>query len=151
MLTVKTYLAPSSVHGIGLFAAENIPAQDVVWKFNDHVDKQYSHEHFLRVCDDLNECTLKHILNSSYRRGDSYFYLTDNARFINHSVIQKNIIFVDDYTEIAIRDISAHEELFEDYNLSYDPADFFFQELLNPDPYTYISHMIMHGYRSANC
>lgn len=151
MLTVKTYLAPSSVHGIGLFAAEDIPAQSVVWKFNDHVDKQFSHEHFLRICNDLNECTLKHFLNSSYRRGGSYFYLTDNARFVNHAPLQKNIIFIDDYTEIALKDIKANEELFEDYNHSYDPTDFFFQELHNPDPNIYISHMVMHGLHNADC
>ena len=141
MLTINTYLAPSPVHGIGLFAAEYIPAGSSVWKFNRYIDKIFKREVFVTICSRLDICTLRHLLNSSYSRGGRYFYLTDNARFINHSEIEDNISFMDDYTEVALRDINAHEELLENYLLAYDKTDFFFQELLNPDPRLYISSL----------
>ena len=138
MLTVKTYLAPSAVHGIGLYAAEAIPARQVLWRHNPHIDPVYTSDDFLRMCMQLDTTTLQHLLNASYRRGGRYFYITDNARFINHSDDQYNIVFLDDDTEVSTRDIAPGEELLENYLLSYDPVDFFFQELRDPDPHLYL-------------
>jgi len=139
MLTINTYLAPSPVHGIGLFAAEYIPAGSPVWKFSRYIDKIFKREIFLGICSKLDNCSLYHLLNSSYARGGRYFYLTDNARFINHSEEFANICFADDFTEIALRDIQPHEELLENYLQAYDKSDFFFYELQNSDPYQYIN------------
>ena len=149
MLTINTYLAPSPVHGIGLFAAEFIPAGSPVWKFNRYIDKIFKKDIFLAICSRLDDCSLRHLLNSSYSRGGRYFYLTDNARFINHSDMSDNICFLDDFTEVAARDIEAHEELLENYLLAYDKTDFFFQELLNPDPYQYINFLQVAGLSHA--
>ena len=145
MLTVKTYLAPSHVHGIGLYAGEDISAQTIIWQYNCHIDRVFSMDLFLKTCDGLNDFALKHFLNSTYRRGGRYFYLTDNARFINHSEDRNNILFVDDFTEISLRDIKAGEELLENYLISYDPGDFFFHEINDPDPYHYIVTLGMQG------
>ncbi|HIJ78555.1 MAG: SET domain-containing protein-lysine N-methyltransferase [Desulfobulbaceae bacterium] len=144
MLTVKTYLAPSLIHGIGLFAQEPIPARTVVWKFDHVIDKVYNEPTFLKLCSVANDPTLQHLLNASYKRGGRYFYLTDNARFINHTENNPNIEFIDDYCEIAIRPIAAHEEIMENYLHSYDATDFFFQEISNPDP-TYYLHNLRAG------
>jgi len=138
MLTIKTHLSSSDIHGIGLFASEPIPAGAVIWKFSEMVDRVYSEKAFLKICRTSPEHCLTHFLNASYLRGGRYFYLTDNARFINHSNNSSNIAFVDDNTEVALRDISAGEELLEDYQLCYDATDFFFQELSDPDPLHYI-------------
>lgn len=149
MLTINTYLAPSPVHGIGLFAAEFIPAGSTIWKFNRYIDKIFKKEVFLAICNRLDACSLRHLLNSSYCRGGRFFYLTDNARFINHSEQYDNVSFMDDYTEVALRDISAHEELLENYLAAYDKSDFFFQELLNPDPHQYITTLQLPGLSHA--
>jgi len=149
MLTVKTYLAPSAVHGIGLFALEPIPANTVVWAFDPIIDKVYSENHFLKLCREANGPTLHHLLNASYRRGGRFFYLTDNARFINHSGSLANIGFVDDFNEVALARIEAHEEILENYLHSYDATDFFFQELNNPDPLLYLQTMQDPGYAHA--
>jgi hypothetical protein len=85
--------------------------------------------------------TLHHLLNSSYKRGGRYFYLTDNSRFINHSEFA-NITFADDYTEVSMRDIMADEEILENYFLSYDASDFFFQEVVNPDPLIFLNAIL---------
>lgn len=143
MLTVKTYLAPSAVHGTGLYSREYIPARTVIWKFNRHIDKTYSHKAFLAICKNAEELTLQHLLSSSYRRSGKYFYLTDNARFINHSEDQNNIGFLDDFTEISLVDILPNQELLENYNQSYDATDYFFQEFTNPDPKDYLDLLAM--------
>ena len=141
MLTVNTYLAPSSIHGIGLFAAELIPANSTIWQYDKHIDKIYSEDLFLNICSKIPANTLQHLLNCSYKRGGRYFYLTDNARFINHSVLA-NIGFIDDYTEIALQEIKPREEILENYLFSYDTSDFFFQELINPDPLFYLNSIL---------
>jgi hypothetical protein len=139
MLTVKTYLAPSKIHGIGLFAGEKIPAKSVIWKYNPLIDKIFNKETFLKICQEQDPYTLHHLLNSSYKKNNRYFYLTDNARFINHSDQSSNISFLDEYTEIAQRDIEVDEELLENYRHSYDADDFFFQELFNIRPDDYLN------------
>ncbi len=141
MLTVKTYLAPSKIHGIGLFAAGKIPAQSVVWKYNRFIDKVLSRQTFLKICHGLDDYTLQHLLSSTYKKNEKYFYLTDNARFINHSEEGCNIAFLDEFTEISTRDIESDEELLENYFLSYDADDFFFKELLNGNPGDYLNIM----------
>ena len=138
MLTIKTYLAPSKIHGIGLFSVEDVPSKTVVWKFHPFVDKVMSSPDFFRICQDVDECALQHLLHSTYKRGNQFFYLSDNARFINHSAQRSNITFSDDYSEVAARPIKAGEELLEDYSLSYDANDFFFTEHLNTDPQSYL-------------
>lgn len=150
MLTIKTYLAPSAIHGIGLFAAEELPCQALVWRFTPLIDKIYSQQTFLKICQSSQEHSLKHLLNASYCKGGRYFYLTDNTRFINHSAKSANITFRDDYSEVTMRKILPGEELLENYDLSYDRSDFFFQELANPDPYLYLASIdnrsIAHAY-----
>lgn len=148
MLTVKTYLAPSEIHGIGLFAAETIPANEIVWQYSEHIDKIYSETFFLHLCQNVNSCTLQHFLNSSYKRGGRYFYLTDNSRFINHAE-HANIAFIDDYREVSMREINAGEEILENYLLSYDTSDFFFQEIVNPDPMFFLSKIIQLDNKNA--
>ena len=149
MLTVKTYLAPSAVHGIGLFALEYIPANSVVWSYNPAIDKIFNENKFIELCRAANDPTLHHLLSASYRRGGRFFYLTDNARFINHSKSMTNIGFVDDYHEITLRSINANEEILENYMESYDTTDFFFQEMNNPDPLLYLQAMQNPGYMSC--
>ena len=40
MLRVATRLAPSQIHGLGLFATEPIPAGTLVWDFDDPSDQK---------------------------------------------------------------------------------------------------------------
>ncbi|PLX50563.1 MAG: SET domain-containing protein-lysine N-methyltransferase [Desulfobulbaceae bacterium] len=138
MLTVETYLAPSRIHGIGLFAGHDIPAGAVVWKFQNVIDMILAPERFLALCRSVDTCTLQHLMNATYRRNNHYFYVTDNARFINHCREAPNIGFVHDFAEVALRHIRQGEELLEDYTQAYDTSDFFFSEASNPDPYSYL-------------
>jgi len=64
-----------------------------------------------------------------YKRGGSYFYLSDNTRFINHSETGYNVSLIDDSTEVALRDIERGDELLENYYLLYDTDDPFVLEM----------------------
>ncbi len=128
MLIVPSYLAESSVHGIGVYAAVPIKAGDKVWEFNPAVDFVYSSRWLRRLCRDSPEVA-DYFSLYSYKRKNRYFYVTDNARFINHSVDSANIGFSDGEYEISLRDIDAGEELLEDYFHCYDVDDCFVLEM----------------------
>ena len=44
MLLVRTRLGPSTIHGIGVFADEDIPRGTIVWSFNPLIDKALTDE-----------------------------------------------------------------------------------------------------------
>jgi SET domain-containing protein len=110
-LRVPTYLAPSGIHGVGVFTPEFIPAGSVIWTFDPEVDWTLS-------ADDVN-----HFPEAYRPKIRAYCYLDesgvyilcgDNARFMNHSE-EPNC---DDWTSrstLAWRDIQAGEELTCDY------------------------------------
>lgn len=139
MLKIKSYLATSKVHGIGLFAGENVKEGSIVWQFNSYIDQVFTIRKFRTVCSSVNHFGLQHLYASSYKRNDKYYYITDNARFINHSSDHFNIVFTDDSTEIACKDINKDEEILENYFLSYDKDDFFYFELHHLNVKSYLA------------
>ena len=117
MLLVPTELRPSPLHGIGLFASAPIPRGTAVWRFTPGLDQH-----------------LTMLKSSAWSRTSDAFSITygyldrstkrlilcfDNARFTNHS---ESPNLRPDYTQdlfgidVALRDISAGEELTLDYD-----------------------------------
>ena len=140
MLKVHAYVAPSDVHGIGLFAGEPIGKGQVIWEFNPHFDRVMDREEFLNLCKTIDDRALEHLLSYSYKRKNRYYYLADNTRFINHTENGYNIMLDDsDLVEVALRDISPGEELLENYFISYDEDDFFNYELKNVSIHDYLN------------
>lgn len=139
MLKIKSYLAQSKVHGIGLFAGEDVKEGSVVWEFNPFIDQVFSARKFRDICQTVNHFGLQHLYASSYKRNNKYFYITDNARFINHSDSGYNIMFVNDFTEVACRHIQRGEEILENYFLSYDKDDWFYFEINNLEAAKYLA------------
>lgn len=131
MLKIKSYLATSEVHGIGLFAGENIKEGSIIWQFNPFIDQIFTIRKFRTICESVNHFGLQHLYASSYKRNNRYYYITDNARFINHSDNDYNITFIDDNTEITSKDIKKGDEILENYFLSYDSDDWFYFEINN--------------------
>lgn len=120
MLLVKTYLAESKVHGIGLFAAESIKKGTVIWEFSPHIDMVFpvmKYEEAPRQVKDF----LKVYGYVSIDRPDVYTICVDNARFINHSEEPNT----DDTTGLTIakRDIAAGEEILSNYAEFEAPCD----------------------------
>lgn len=132
MLKIHAYVAPSDIHGIGLFAGEPIKKGQPIWEFTSFFDRVMNREEFLNLCRTLDDRALEHLLSYCYKRKNKYYYLADNTRFINHAENGFNVMLQDnDMTEVALRDIAPGEELLENYFLSYDEDDFFNYELKN--------------------
>ena len=116
MLLVKTYIAVSSVHGVGLFAAEPIPKATVIWRFDERIDRRFTK----KEREDLPELTRTFLARFSYPEtpgSDVYLLDGDHARFMNHSDVPNTDCETD---TIALRDIAAGEELLCNYN-QFDP------------------------------
>ncbi len=116
MLLIKTRVAPSLIHGLGLFADEFIPLGGPVWRFQPGFDHEFAPE----VVAALPTVAREHVRWFSFvRQTDGHFVLSgDHACFMNHSA-QPNTgapaPTTPPVTTVALRDIAAGEELTCDY------------------------------------
>lgn len=136
MLMVKTKISTSGIHGIGLFAAENIPKGTITWRFMPGLDLIVPEYILLQ----LSEAARKQFLNYCYvDKYTKHFILCfDDERFINHSedpnIIQSNSESEIEGVEIAARDIKEGEELL----CNYEHFDFdAYRKLNKTDIYSY--------------
>jgi len=111
MILVKTELKPSTVHGLGLFAAEFIPKGTVIWEFREGVDHRIPKE-LVDALPDPARSTVRHY---SALWGGGYVVSADDARYFNHSDTPNLVTLASPDVDIATRDIHPGEELFEDY------------------------------------
>lgn len=111
MLTVKTSLRHSAIHGMGVFAEQFIAAGTVVWQFQPEFDFRVSEESVAA----LPEIARQKLLHYSAKWGGGYVISADDARFLNHSEAPNLRTMDEPDCDIAIRDILIGEELFEDY------------------------------------
>ncbi len=115
MLLVRTYLAKSLIHGIGLFTGETIAAGVIVYKPSPDLDLCISHEVF-SVLDERNQKVIAHYGFRS-KVDDKWYLAFDDIRFCNHSTVG-NIgvkIFNGISCLAAKNDIVVGEELLQDY------------------------------------
>lgn len=124
MMLVKTEKRESEVHGIGLFAAEDIPEGTPTWRFVPGIDQAIHPD----VVERVPEPSRLNFLTYAYLdiRTGLYVLCADDARFMNHSE-EPNIR--GDYeldgvfgVDVAARDIRAGEELLCDYR-TFDRID----------------------------
>jgi SET domain-containing protein len=115
---VKTKIAASKTHGIGLFAAENIAKGTVTWRFMPGLDLIVPEDILLQLSEPARALFLNYCYVDKFTK---HFVLCfDDERFINHSE-EPNIAqsLVGDEiagVEIATRDIKKGEELVCDYH-----------------------------------
>jgi len=114
MLRVPTKLAPSAIHGLGVFATRPIKKGTVVWDFDSPVD-QAIHVNGVKV---FAPWVRKYIATYGYREGHTIILCGDDARYFNHSK-QPNCRSGRGTETIALRDIAVGEELTDDYE-SFD-------------------------------
>lgn len=126
MLIVTTYIAPSAIEGVGVFAAEAIAKGQVISRFDPAFDRLIPRGDYegappyLKTL--LDRYAFPHPDNL-----DLIVYEVDNSRFMNHSA-EPNTDFSNFAAGVALCDIGAGEELTCDYN------SFFAQyELLPPE------------------
>jgi SET domain-containing protein len=116
MLLVKTYLDRSTIHGVGLFAAQNIPKGTVIWRLNRIVDLLLSERDLEALSLPSREQIKKYTYQDRFLR--QYVLCGDDARFFNHADGQPNCLDLPDDdggTTVASRDIREGEELTCDY------------------------------------
>jgi hypothetical protein len=112
MFVIKTRVGPSTIHGIGVFACEDVPAGCVVWQFHPPFDQVLSQ---LDIAG-LPEIAREYLEIYAYRcldLGGKLVLSGDHARFLNHN---------DDpnteerpFASIARRPIVRGEEITCDY------------------------------------
>jgi len=116
MLRVKAYIAPSGIHGMGLFAGEPIAKGSVVWGFDPPVDQRFKPEQLRDMSGEMK------LFLSRYAYSDrgTLVLCGDHARFMNHS---SEANCGNDPTRqytLALRDIAQGEELTDNYSTMED-------------------------------
>jgi SET domain-containing protein len=113
MLVVRTYVAPSGIEGLGVFAAEAVEAGAVLWRPDPRFDLAIAEAER-----DAGPPALKDLLDRySYPcplRPGTLIYETDNGRFMNHSD-EPNTDFSREGKGVATRAIAPGEEITCDY------------------------------------
>lgn len=111
MFRIPTYLAPSEIHGIGVFTPDPIPAGTRIWEFDERVDWRMSPE----ALETIPEPFQTQLRRWCFREESGQYVLCgDNAKFMNHSFVPNCDDPEGPYT-VTNRDIEAGEELTCDY------------------------------------
>ena len=116
MMLVKTRVAPSGIHGNGLFAAESIRAGTPIWRFAEGFD----HELTPSFWAGLPEPARAHARGYCFVIPGSLHLVKsgDHACFMNHSPNPNTGALpgaTEPVTTVALRDIAEGEELTCDY------------------------------------
>jgi SET domain-containing protein len=110
MLLIRTFIAPSSIHGCGVFAAEPVHAGTLVWEFNEVIDLEITADQIAQLPLAARETALAR----SFVNEDGRLILArDNGVFFNHSDAPNTDAGPEGNR--ANRDIVVGEELTEDY------------------------------------
>jgi SET domain-containing protein len=122
MLIVRTYVAPSPIHGMGCFAAEPIKGGQLVWQFDPRLDLRIPLAEFSNFPTAAQEF-LKRLTYTETLAGVDYLVLcADQAKFVNHSDTPNLVDSQDGLQEWAAYDIAAGQELTCNYFLSDQQA-----------------------------
>ncbi|HMA89662.1 MAG TPA: SET domain-containing protein [Burkholderiales bacterium] len=118
MLLVRTRLAPSAIHGLGVFAAEPIARGAEVWRFAPGFDLDLDPKALEAVPAQVREWLLVYgYLDPRLQR---FILCCDDARFINHSAtpnLRPDFAREPHGVDLALRDVAPGEELTVDYAL----------------------------------
>lgn len=113
MLLVKCEARPSTIHGLGLFAAEDIVMGSAVARWTDGVDYRLTEAAFAAIPTDLRRFLWTYVWTGP----DGMIYGTaDSGRFTNSSKAPNLRWDEETKTSYALTDIAAGTELTEDYD-----------------------------------
>ena len=116
MLLIPTHVAPSGIHGNGLFTVGPVPKGTPLYRFLAGFDQVFT----LAQWAALPELARGYVRHFSYLTGDTREFILsgDHARFMNHADQPNTGAPSDDgltVTTVALRDLAAGEELTCDY------------------------------------
>ena len=121
MMLVKNYVAASDVHGVGLFAGEDVRAGERIYEHHTAVDLTMTREQVSKIGREF--LRFMGVYSYSERPGEVVISL-DNSRFMNHAA-EPNTAW-DKEHGWATRDIKRGEEMTCDYGafwVGYEPVD----------------------------
>jgi len=122
-----TEIKPSAVHALGIFAKVDIPKGTVWWRVEENQLIHLTRFHYETIAatpaTPMVDALLASFLHHGYfvKRFDAILFIPDTGRFTNHSSTPNSMVCPDSngLCSMANRDISAGEEIFENYAL-YD-------------------------------
>ncbi len=117
MLLVKTYVGPSAIEGVGVFAAEPIAAGALIWRLDPAWDHVVPQSILVDAHPALRDVLERYAYPSPDHLG-SIVYEVDNGRFMNHAE-GPNTDFSQPGGGYATRAIAAGEEITCDYGEFY--------------------------------
>ena len=115
MLRVPTYVAPSPIAGMGLFAATRLPKGTVIWEYTDGVDWRIGPTE-LSLFPEPYQSRLR--VYCYQEDSGTYVLCGDNGKYMNHSDSPNCDDPEGEYT-VTNREVEAGEELTCDYR-SFD-------------------------------
>tara|TARA_R110002126_G_scaffold20441_6_gene75598 strand:- start:1207 stop:1674 length:468 start_codon:yes stop_codon:yes gene_type:complete len=113
MMTVRCYLAPSRIEGLGVYTSVAIPRGTEVWRYNSDFDLSYPIAKIAAAPDHIREFMDRYTYVNPFDPSQVILD-ADEARFMNHSDTP-NVDFSSDISGRALRDIAVDEELTCDY------------------------------------
>lgn len=123
MLLVKTYIGQSKIHGIGLFAEQNIEKGTETWRFHPCIDIVLTKQQVNRLPSIAQDFIREY--GSLSKLSNKYIISSDNTRFTNHSSSPNldTVVLNNEPEAIAVasKDISKGEEMTVDYR-SFDQS-----------------------------
>jgi SET domain-containing protein len=116
MILVRTRVAPSAIHGLGLFAVEAIARGTAIWRFEPGFDREFTPEQFAVLPPEAQA----HLRWFAYVDAGTGLRVVsgDHTCFMNHAPSPNTgaaVSFLPPITTVALRDIAAGEELSCDY------------------------------------
>lgn len=114
MMLVGTELAPSKIHGTGVFLTEPVERGQVIWRFDSRIDRTYSEAEIASLPTHMQ--AFLRIYSTWHEPTGLWVLCGDNGRHFNHcaapNTISRGIAFGED---VAAFDLPAGTELTSDY------------------------------------
>ncbi|MGB0087508.1 MAG: SET domain-containing protein-lysine N-methyltransferase [Rhodomicrobiaceae bacterium] len=119
MMLVRTYVAPSTIEGLGVYAEEFIPSGTLIWQLNPKFVATFSRGDIEDFPPHIREFVEKYSF-PHLERNDLLVVELDNGRFMNHTE-EPNTDFTEFSNGYATRDIHEGEEITCNYH-EFDPT-----------------------------
>ncbi len=131
MLLIRTRIGESKIHGIGLFAEEDIPIGTTIWRYVPNLDLALS----IKEVEELPVVAQDYIYKHAWlsKKLNKYILSFDDDRFANHSeesnVGEKPTNEEDEPSVVALTDIRKGEEI----TFNYQDIDSDYKRKLLPE------------------